>query len=271
MTLLLSDKDIRSCFNWRAAVEALGAAYARPLVPESLPRRTMARSEGVWLRTLSGVVPEGGPMGAKLIAASMTRRRASYLISLFDQDTTELKALLDGNAITGYRTAATSVLALDRLVPDGPVEVAIVGSGFEAQHHLRALAAIRTVARATVYSPSSASRQRFISELSDVDVPITAAEYPEDAAVGANVVICAARSRDESPTFLADWAMPGMTIVSVGSTLPEQRELDWKLIDRSALIVADMPSEVANDTGDLLAAREAGVDVSDRLDRKSVV
>ena len=39
-------------------------------------------------------------MGCKLIAASTRARRASYLISLFDQQTMELAALIDGNRIT---------------------------------------------------------------------------------------------------------------------------------------------------------------------------
>ena len=80
-----------------------------------------------------------------------------------------------------------------------------------------------------------------------------------------DVVLCAARSRDESPVLLGAWLEAGMTVVSIGSTLPEQREVDDQVIERAALVVADMPHEVAYDTGDMLAARQAGVDFERKL------
>lgn len=113
MTIFLTDADVRAAFGWTEAVTALRAAYSTPPDEARFPPRTLARGEGLWLRTLSGVPGDGAPMGAKLIAASPRGRRASYLIPLFDQDTVELLALLDGNAITGFRTAATSALAAD--------------------------------------------------------------------------------------------------------------------------------------------------------------
>jgi ornithine cyclodeaminase/alanine dehydrogenase len=56
-----------------------------------------------------------------------------------------------------------------------------------------------------------------------------------------------------------------MTVVSIGSTLPEQREVDAETFRRAALIVADMPEEVEHDTGDAIAARAEGVDVAAKL------
>lgn len=56
-----------------------------------------------------------------------------------------------------------------------------------------------------------------------------------------------------------------MVVVSIGSTLPEQREVDEQVIARATLIVADMVEEVAHDTGDMLAARKAGVGFVNKL------
>jgi ornithine cyclodeaminase/alanine dehydrogenase len=56
-----------------------------------------------------------------------------------------------------------------------------------------------------------------------------------------------------------------MTIVSIGSTLPEQREVDAEVVRRCALIVADMPDEVAHDTGDMLAAKQEGIEFESKL------
>lgn len=263
--LFLTDEDVRSVFDWRAASDALRKAYAAPAAPDMFPPRTMARKPGLWLRTLSGIAPEGGLMGAKLISANIRAGVASYLIPLLDQETAELVALLDGNSITGFRTAATSAVAADALAPAGALRVAVIGSGFEAKNHIRALAALRTLDQVTVYSPNPESRARFIAELADLGIAMRAADSPRATLEDANVVICAARSHDESPTLLGEWLRPGMTVVSIGSTLPEQRELDPAAIRRPDLIVADMVEEVAHDTGDMIAAAHAGVGWDGRL------
>jgi alanine dehydrogenase len=78
-------------------------------------------------------------------------------------------------------------------------------------------------------------------------------------------VICAARSQDESPVLRGAWLAAGATVVSLGSTLPEQREVDEATMARAACIVADMPEEVLHDTGDALAATRAGVALAGKL------
>ncbi|MFF5148095.1 ornithine cyclodeaminase family protein [Streptomyces sp. NPDC013157] len=264
MTLILGDAAVRSVFDWKEAVEALRAAYAGDPDGTRFPARRMARGDHGWLRTLSGVPADPALMGLKIIAASPEHGRVSYLIPLFDQRSAELVALLDGHSITGFRTAAASALAADVLAPAGALRVGLIGSGFEAKNHVRALAAVRELTSVTVYSPRSESRTRCARELADLGVEITPAESARAAVADADVVVCAARSRDQSPTLLGAWLRPGMTVVSIGSTLPEQREVDPEVLSRCALLVADMVEEVLEETGDLIAARAQGVDVSRR-------
>jgi len=262
MTLILDDRTVRSVFDWTSAIDALRAAYAADPTPARFPDRRIARGDHGWLRTLSGVPADPALMGFKAIAASPRNGRVSYLISLFDQRTAELVALLDGHSITGYRTAATTALAAGVLAPDGALSLAVIGSGFEAKNHVRALAAVRELKSVRVYSPRAESRTRFVAELSDLPTTIEQSASAELAVEGATVVLCAARSRDESPTLRGAWLRPGMTVLSIGSTLPEQREVDVDVIDRADVLAADMLAEVLEETGDLIAALDAGVDAS---------
>ncbi|QCP51737.1 ornithine cyclodeaminase family protein [Trinickia violacea] len=263
-TLFLSDADVASLADWRSAVAALSDAYTKPVSNAMVPPRSMARGDGMWLRSLTAVSPSGGHMGCKLIAANTRERRASYLISLFDQRTMALRALIDGNRVTGLRTAATATLALTLLAPDRPLRVAVIGSGFEARGALDCLGAVRVLHNVRVFSPTPASRERFAESFRHT-MDIAAADNPEAAVQDADVVICAARSRDESPVLRGAWLPPGVTVVSLGSTLPEQREVDEDTMARAACIVADMPEEVEHDTGDAIAATRAGVVLADRL------
>ena len=265
VTLFLTDADVQAVFDWPSAIAELRRAYAAPSKPTMFPPRAMARGDGLWLRTMSGVNPHDGLMGAKHIAVSLRNHLASYLIPLFDQQTVELVALVDAASITGFRTAATSAVAADLVAPPRPLSVGVIGSGFEAQMHLRALSAVRQVTAARVFSPNPASRERFVTALADLHVPIASAENGRAAVSAADVVICAARSRDETPILMGEWLDDDATVISIGSTLPEQREIDSSVVARAGVIVADMVEEVANDTGDMLAARRAEIDFENRL------
>lgn len=264
-TILLSDADVRAAFDWQAAVEALQVAYAGEMSDTQFPPRTMARGDGLWLRALSGIMPGQAVMGAKLIAASPKAQAASYLISLFDGRTMALRALLDGNAITGFRTAATSALAARHLLAVDAPRVAVIGSGFEARTHLEAMARSGPLGAISVFSPRETSRIAFCEVMAAKHIRVTAAASAQDAVEAADLVICAARSRDETPTIRGSWLRRGTTVISIGSTLPEQRELDPEAIARADLVVADMVEEVAHDTGDMIAASAAGVAFADRL------
>jgi alanine dehydrogenase len=281
MTLLLSDADVRAVLSWRPAVDALRAAYATagdgtagPGPADRgpadhgaarYPGRLIARGDATWLRVLPGVPGNGGLMGAKIIAAAPGAGRVSYLIALFDQATTQLVALIDGNTVTGYRTAATSALAADLLAIPGPLTVGVLGSGFEASKHLQAIASIRDITAARVYSPRTASRERFARDFADQRIPVSPVPSAEAAVADAALVICATRSHDQSPVLLGRWLAPGMTVVSVGSTAPEQHEVDAETIARADVIVADVVHEVLRETGDLIAARSAGTGVAGRV------
>ena len=265
-TLFLADAEVRQLASWSHAIAALRRAYGARIDPLSVPPRAMARIPGTWLRCLAAISPLEGFLGCKLIAASPRLRRASYLVALFDPSTMGLAALLDGNQITGIRTAATAAVAVDALAPDTPLRIAVLGSGFEARGQLEALAAVRAVESARVFSPTAANRERFAAELSrKLATAVVPANTAQAAVAGAHVVLCAARAQGELPVLHGEWLEPGMTIVSVGSTLPEQREVDVGVIERAHSIVADMPDEVLQDTGDLRAAAAANPKVGDKV------
>ena len=261
-TLFLTDADVGALADWDSAIAALRTAYARPADPKATPERAVAVTATGWQRVMPSAPPGARFAGSKTIAASMKNGLASYLITLFDQHDSRLAALIDGNRITGIRTAATAAAALTALLPDRPLTVAVVGSGFEARAQLRAVSRIASIASARVWSPTQTNRERFAAELSvELGIPVSAAADARAAVEGADLVLCAARSRDETPTVYAEWVAPDATVVSVGSTTASQRELDPALIGRASLIVADALEEVLHDSGDMIGARDEGIDV----------
>lgn len=262
--VFVSADAARSVFRWKDAIEALQLAYGRPMPPKAAPPRTIAGDEKAWLRTLPAAPPGGRYFGAKLMGMSFAAAAPAveYVIVLFDRETSRIAAFIDANLITGFRTAATSAAALDRLAPKTPARLAVIGSGLEASMHVRAFASIRELTEITVFSPTPEKRRAFAEAATrDLGVPARTAESGQEAVEGADLVLSAARSRGEVPILFGDWLKPGATVVSVGSTVPVQREIDVSVAARADLIVCDNVEEVLEDTGDMLAAIKAGIEV----------
>jgi len=258
----VSGEVARRVFHWGDAIEALRAAYSVPAQGSATPPRTVAAVGKAWLRTLPAIPPSGRYFGAKLMGAGTQGAAAGieYVIALFSRENGRIAAFLDANNITAFRTAATSALALDLLAPREPARLAVLGSGLEATNHARAFATVRKLKEVVVYSPTPERRTAFAESLTqDLGVPARAADSAAAAVDGAGLVLAAARSRGEQPILFGSWLQPGATVVSIGSTIPQQREIDVSVVERSDLIVCDTLQEVLDETGDMLAAEAAGI------------
>ena len=263
--VFVSSETAAAVFQWLPAVRALQETYARPLGANAVPRRTIAAgvAERASLRTMTAVPPGSRYYGAKLMGMAFgpAGRQLEYVVVLFDATTGSVAAMVDGNLVTAYRTAATSAAALDRLAPNGPARLAVLGSGLEARMHTLAIAAVRELSEIRVFSPTPEKREAFANGMAaDLGVRSHAVDSPAEAVGGADIVLAAARSYGEKPILQGAWLAPHATVVSIGSTLPDQREVDSSVISRAGLIVCDNVEEVLEESGDMLAARQEGVE-----------
>lgn len=257
--LFVSAEATRQVLVFPDVIAALRAAYSVPQGPLVSPPRVVTRGEGNWLRALAASPPGSRYMGAKIFGSGR-RKSVSYLIALFEQESGALAALVDAHLITAYRTAATSAVAVDRLAPAGSATLGVLGSGLEAQMHVRAIASTRPVGALRVYSPTAANREAFAATFGrELGIRCLAVDSAERAVADASIVVAAARSHDETPILRGRWLREGMLVVSIGSTLPEQREVDEDTVAACDLIVCDLCEEVAEQAGDMLAARAAGI------------
>jgi ornithine cyclodeaminase/alanine dehydrogenase-like protein (mu-crystallin family) len=261
----LSQSDTEELLGWSEVITCLAAAYAGADDPRAAPPKAVARSSGMWLRALTAISGTGACMGAKIIAKGRPRG-TEHVIALWDQQTGALVCLMSGKGVTAVRTAGTTAVAIDRIAPRESLNVAVLGSGHEASTHVSALAAIRKIRALAVYSPTRDNRERFAARVSgELEIPCRAVDAPRHAVRGADLVIAAARSHDETPILEGAWLERGAMIVSIGSTVPEQREVDPEVVRRADTIVADVPEEVAHETGDMIAARAAGIEFDAKI------
>lgn len=264
---VISHEQSLDLLDWDEIIAAIRQAYGSGYDEAMDPGRLVARGSGSIFRTMAAASPSGRYMGAKLFAASNSQPRIRQLvIVLFSQENARIEAIIDGRAITMFRTAATSAFAVDLLCRDEAIDVAVLGSGHEARSHVEAVNRVRDIRSLKVFSPTAANRVDFAKHFSDrLGLTCVASDSAESAVANAGLVLATARSHDETPIVKREWCQDDVTIVSIGSTVPEQREIGPDIIDHAKLVVCDNVREVLEETGDLIAARRQGVDVSDKV------
>ena len=269
MPVFVSAEAVSASVDLRDAIDVLRLTYSSQPTDNPDPQgdrnagRTVARgTNGARIRALAAVLPAGDVLGAKLHVQPVDGN-SGFLIAIFSQADGHLLGLMDGRAITGLRTGATSALALDALAPSGPLDLAVLGSGTEARAHLRAVAALRPLSSIRVFSTTLERRERFAAELSaELSAQVIACQSAEHAINDATAVVAAARSHGEAPIFDPDALSDGTVVVSVGSTVPDQRELDERVLERASVIIADEPTELLEQSGDCIAAANANIELA---------
>jgi ornithine cyclodeaminase/alanine dehydrogenase-like protein (mu-crystallin family) len=202
-----------------------------------------------------GVMPAyTGALGAKLVTFYPNNRGIPThhaLILLFQPETGEPLAVMDGTLITELRTAAVSAAASRVLALPQAGRLGILGSGVQARSHLAALRLVRPLTSVRVWSPRNAAT--FAAEQGIEAVP-TAEEAVRDADL---VVVATAAT---APVLSGRWLKPGAHVNAVGATRPDWRELDDDLLAGARLFV-DSRAAALTESGDVIAAAEIAAEI----------
>jgi ornithine cyclodeaminase len=173
-------------------------------------------------------------------------------VLLFDGDTGQLRALLDGSAVTAVRTAAVSAVATRALAREDAKELAILGAGVQARSHLEALPHVRDFERVRICSRTPEHAQALAAE-AETPFPVEAVGTVEAALRDADVVVTATSARE--PVLELGWLAPGAHVNAVGSSIPTTRELDTATM-ASAALFCDARESLVNEAGDYLLAEQ---------------
>jgi ornithine cyclodeaminase/alanine dehydrogenase-like protein (mu-crystallin family) len=212
------------------------------------------------LATMPAYSPSLGVLAAKLLTVYPDNAAAGHpvhqaLIATFDPATGVLTALMDGDAITAWRTAAGSALSVRLLARADAAVLTVLGTGPQAHPHLRLVARVRAFREIRLAGRDPAKVAAVLDTLPDLDVrPCTL----DEALDGADVV-CGATSTVE-PIIRADRISDGVHIASVGY-IPHGREVDLNLYADALVAVEHRDTALAPfpvGSNDLVEAVQAG-------------
>jgi alanine dehydrogenase len=209
------------------------------------------------LTTYAAVLPETGAMGGYTYSAGFGAEDAWFMTPLFDAESGEPLALLDGASMNPFKTGAAGATAVDALARPDATEIAVIGSGAQARGQLATTATVRDFEAVRVFSPTEGNREAFAAEFDDrIDADVSAVASPSDALEGADVVITATTASD--PVIDDADVEPGAHVTAMGQYHPEKNELPPELVAR-ATYVPDLRARATQDAGSFLAAIEAGL------------
>ena len=269
--LVLSAADVRSVLSYhecaaamRSALTALAAGRAQQ------PLRTVIRPEGA--AGLMALMPSylnederglAAIYGLKAICITPTNPAAGLdthqgVVLLSSGATGEPVAVVNASAVTEIRTAAVSVVATDLLARPGANQLAVIGTGVQAQAHILAVDGARQLSQIRVAGRDAVRTERFAASLGgQTAAPIKACSSARDAVAGAGIIVTATSSAQ--PVLHRDWIEAGTHINAVGACLPHQRELDTATV-AAAVLFADRRDSLLAESGDYrLAAAEGAV------------
>jgi ornithine cyclodeaminase len=190
-----------------------------------------------------------------VLPSAATTVQATVLV--LDRQTGEPLAVIDGEALTLRRTAATSALAAQRLARSDAKTLLVVGSGRLALWMARGHAALRPgLQRVVVWGRRFEAAQALARRLAADGLPAEAAGDLEAAVRSAQIVCCATTST--APLVRGAWLAPGTHLDLVGGFRRDMREVDDAAVARSRVVVDTYAGALA-EAGDLLQPLERGV------------
>jgi len=257
-TLFLTSGDVAGLATPAEYVDAVREGYRqRGEGAAAEPRTALYNDEPPGLFTsYAAVLPDTGVMGGYMYSAGFGEGDAWFVTPLFDADSGEPLALVDGASMNPFKTGAAGAVGVDALAREDAAAVAVFGSGAQARGQLRAVGAVRDVETVWVYSPTKSSREAFAGEMDRrLDASVAAVSSAAAAVEGAEVVITATNSPE--PVFDGDLLEPGTHVTAMGQYHPEKRELDATTIARSTYVI-DLRGRLTEDAGAYMHAVETG-------------
>ncbi|MCH2164798.1 MAG: NAD(P)-binding domain-containing protein [Marinovum sp.] len=172
-------------------------------------------------------------------------------VSLFDDATGQLSAMVDFHLLTKWKTAGDSLLAAKRLARPGSKKILILGAGTVARSLVAAYRAGFPDAEITLWNRSMARAQALADAMG-----VRVAQDIKTAVRASDIVTSATMTTD--PILRGAWFRPGQHIDLIGAYRPDMREADNDAMRRARIFVDSRETTIGH-IGEIEIPLQAGV------------
>lgn len=177
-------------------------------------------------------------------------------ILLFDPITGKIKAIVEANRITAWRTAAASVVATKYLHKGDKNTLAILGAGTQAESHALALKEIFGFNEVRIWNRTSERAKILASKL---PFECTICNSNEECVKDADVICTTTYAKE--PILEDSWVKDGAHINAVGAGQSHHSELSEAVYRKSYLVVDHIESAEK----ELAGLIEMGIDMKGEI------
>lgn len=268
----ISAAEIIQNFTFLGAVTAIEEALNGGLDPAADLQRSILPIEKGELLVMPATSREGSGIKILTIAPNnpaLNQPRIQGVYILFDKENLSISSLLDGAALTTYRTPAISFAAIRPALElsQEDLSVVIFGSGPQAISHIQTLAAVLPaqlkVKNVAFLARDLEKAKQRVPDLAglglnpECTVQILSADSAEvnGHLQRADLVIAATTARN--PLFDSSLLKNSVIVVAVGSHEPDVREVDSNFLGRAQIVVETRASAL-REAGDVIMAISEG-------------
>ncbi len=255
MILYINEEEVSRLVNVGdaiAAVERVGRSMAGGDTI-FLPRARLRMKNG-FLHLMPASDEKEGIFGYK--AYTSFKGEARFLVHLFDGNTGDPLAIIEGDKLGQLRTGAASAAATRVLARQKSATLGLIGSGYQAETQLTAVLAARSFKSVKVFSRNYDHAKSFCEKMQkSCGTALEAVRNVIDAAI-CDVVTTATSAM--SPVLPGEVLKAGCHVNAAGGNTLLKRELDEIAVSRADIIVIDSREQGEKECGDFLPLLEKG-------------
>lgn len=258
--MVIDAQNTRSALPFPELIEVLRQAFASGAVVPLRHHHGIPQQDGTEATVL--IMPawyDAAFIGVKIVnvfpgngARGLPGLHSTYFLS--DGATGRPLALIDGNEITGRRTAAVAALGASFLSRPESERLLVVGSGRVASLLPAAFSAVRQIRAVEIWSPRREAADRLVDQLTSQGYRAARADDLEESSARADIISCATLA--ETPLIKGAWLQPGTHLDLIGSFTPSMREVDDQAIAAGSLFVDTI--DALKESGDLVQPLASG-------------
>ena len=261
MSAFINAEDVESNLSWLALCDAFHEGHKAPRADIDdilfkhgdnalLNRAAWIQGKGIGVKTAT-VFPNNKNLSSPL-------PNVQAVFTLFDDQTGQPLAFIDGNLVTKWKTAGDSVFAAKLLARPNSKVLTIIGAGSVASSIIDAYRAVFPgLETIQIWNRTFAKAQTLAAEKGAIAIQ----DLPEALS---NADIVSSSTMSTSPFIKGEWIKAGTHVDLIGAYRPDMREADDSLLVKSRIFI-DAQETAIHDIGELAIPIKNGVISEDQI------
>lgn len=268
---LFNAADVDAVLDFAGLIDTLDTAFRSEVVAPPRVTHDVKRPDGdpavlLLMPAWSGPGTDRPYIGTKIVSVffgngkrSLPGVMGAYL--LMDGETGAPLAVMDGNRLTLWRTAAASALAARYMMREDASRMLMVGAGTLAPFLVKAHRSVRPLTDIAIWARRHEAAMAVVEQLARDGIEARAVTDLEGEARTADLISCATNATE--PLIHGKWLKRDAHLDLIGAFTMQMRETDPEALERARVIVDSQ--KAVTEGGDVAVAIAEGTYSADRI------